>query len=226
LAAGKIEIVTNCQVLTEGFDCPDIGCLILARPTKSLGLYRQMIGRALRPAPGKDDAVILDHAGAVFMHGLPDDPIEWSLAEDRRAENKAHAARGTHKAPALVDCPECHAVRFQGAPCPACGWRPRPKPAPVDVADGELAAVDWQRRTSAITYNPNERQKFYSQLLWIADERGYKSGWAWHKFQEKFKTLPPPRKPEPTPPDEVVRAWVRSRAIAYAKSMEKQRGGP
>jgi superfamily II DNA or RNA helicase len=56
LAAGKIEIVTNCQVLTEGWNCPAVSCIVLARPTKSLGLFRQMIGRVLRPLPGKTDA--------------------------------------------------------------------------------------------------------------------------------------------------------------------------
>lgn len=75
LARGDVEVVCNCMVLTEGFDCPDVGCLVLARPTKSLGLYRQMIGRGLRSAPDKMDCVILDHAGAVFQHGFPDDPI-------------------------------------------------------------------------------------------------------------------------------------------------------
>jgi superfamily II DNA or RNA helicase len=66
LASGEIEVVTNCMVLTEGWDMPDVGCCILARPTKSIGLYRQMIGRVLRPAPGKVDAIVLDHSGAVF----------------------------------------------------------------------------------------------------------------------------------------------------------------
>ena len=110
LATGKIEIVTNCQVLTEGWDCPEVSCIVLARPTKSLGLYRQMTGRTLRPAPGKTDALVLDHAGAVFQHGFVDDPIVWTLDEDERAENQAHSRRGEHHAPALTTCPECHAV--------------------------------------------------------------------------------------------------------------------
>lgn len=70
LASGEIELITNCMVLTEGFDLPEMGCCILARPTKKMGLYRQMIGRVLRPAPGKTDAIVIDHSGAVFM-GLP-----------------------------------------------------------------------------------------------------------------------------------------------------------
>jgi superfamily II DNA or RNA helicase len=93
LAEGRVELVTNCAVLTEGFDCPEIGCLILARPTKSFSLLRQMIGRALRPSPGKADAIILDHSGSVFIHGLPDDDIAWTLDTDGRAVNRTHAAR-------------------------------------------------------------------------------------------------------------------------------------
>jgi DNA repair protein RadD len=218
LAAGTVELVTNAMVLTEGFDCPEIGCIVLARPTKSLGLYRQMVGRVLRPADGKTDALILDHAGAVFAHGFPDDPIEWTLAEDRRAENKAHASRGKRGSPALVDCPECHAVRFQGQPCPACGWRPRSKPAAVEVAEGDLGRVERDRNVTAVTH---DRRRFYAMLLHIAGERGYQRGWAGHKFKEKFGAWPSWRFIDPLPADDEVRSWVRSRAIAYAKAMQK-----
>jgi DNA repair protein RadD len=69
LSRGEIEVVTNCMVLTEGWDQPDVACCVLARPTKSMGLYRQMAGRIIRPAPGKNHALILDHAGAVFRSG-------------------------------------------------------------------------------------------------------------------------------------------------------------
>jgi len=219
LAAGKIEIVTNCQVLTEGWDCPEVACTVLARPTKSLGLYRQMTGRTLRPAPGKTDSLVLDHAGAVFQHGFVDDPITWTLHEDQRAENKAHSARGQYKAPALTTCPECAAVRFEGQPCPACHWHPVAKPKHVDIADGELGAVD---RNRTVTRPSNDdRLKFYRQLLYIARERNYKSGWAWHKTKEKFGSAPSgdysPLEPEPA-----IRAWVRSQQIAYAKAMAKK----
>jgi superfamily II DNA or RNA helicase len=220
--AGAVELICNAMVLTEGFDCPEIGCLILARPTKSLGLYRQMVGRALRPAPGKVDALIIDHSGAVFAHGFPDDPIDWSLAEDRRAENKAHAARGEYGGPPkLVDCPECKAVRFQGQPCPACGWRPQPRGSAVEVIDGDLGRVE---RDRAVVAAAIDQRQFYRQLLYIAGERGYQRGWAGHKFREKFGAWPSWRNADPVPPDDAVRAWVRSRAIAYAKAQAKQRG--
>src|SRR6476620_1984786 len=70
LASGEIEVVTNCMVLTEGWDMPAIGCLILARPTRQLGLYRQMVGRGLRPAPEKTDCIVIDHSGATYRLGF------------------------------------------------------------------------------------------------------------------------------------------------------------
>jgi superfamily II DNA or RNA helicase len=120
LASGALEVVTNCNVLTEGFDLPDIGAIVLARPTKSLGLYRQMVGRGLRPAHGKSDCLVLDHAGCTLEHGFIDEPIEWTLDPDKRPQRPAHAARAARRAATLVDCPECSAARWQGQPCPAC----------------------------------------------------------------------------------------------------------
>ena len=106
LASGEIELVTNCMVLTEGWDMPEVGCCILARPTKKMGLYRQMIGRVLRPADGKPDAIVLDHSGAVFRHGFVEDPVEWTLDPDRRAESpdaRQRAARmASHRG--LLEC--------------------------------------------------------------------------------------------------------------------------
>ena len=77
--ANETTVITNCGILTEGFDCPDIELIQLARPTTSVSLYLQMVGRALRPAPGKDYAVIIDHTANWKLHGLPDTPRQWTL---------------------------------------------------------------------------------------------------------------------------------------------------
>ncbi|MFD4259983.1 DEAD/DEAH box helicase [Streptomyces sp. NPDC058534] len=69
-AAGDVQVLTNCMVLTEGFDAPHTSCAVIARPTKSASLYVQMAGRALRPAPGKSDALLLDVMGASTRHKL------------------------------------------------------------------------------------------------------------------------------------------------------------
>ncbi len=187
LCEGSVDLITNAMVLVEGWDQPAVAALVLARPTKSLGVYRQMVGRVLRPSPGKTDAIILDHAGAVYQHGLPDEPIKWALAADRRAENTAQAARGRHQAPALTTCPECTAVRFEGQPCPVCGWRPVAKPLAVEIADGELGMVRRGRGADPAGRSPEERRRFHRQLVFIAHEHGYRPGWAAHKYREKFE---------------------------------------
>ena len=224
LARGDIDLVSNAMVLTEGWNCPVASCQVLARPTKSLRLYRQMVGRVLRIAPGKSDALILDHAGAVFAHGFPDEPIAWTLGADRRAENPAQTARKSGHTPSLTDCPECHAVRLEGKPCDFCGWRPRPRAVAPDVIDGELAEVGRDRKSMPRNIDAAERRRWHAELVWIAEERGHKPGWAAHKYKDKFGSFPIERDVQPAPPSREVRAWVRSRDIAYRKAMDKQRG--
>jgi putative DNA primase/helicase len=212
-------------VLTEGWDRPEISRIVLARPTRSFVLYRQMIGRGLRTSPetGKCDCIILDHAGAVLQHGFIDDPMIWELEEDRRVENKTHTARGQHNAPALTTCRECNAVRFEGKPCPVCGWRPIPRPRHVGIEDGELGEVN---RSGLIEKPPLDERAFYQELAWIFQEKRqrnptFKPGWIACKFKERIGRWPPYgwQGAAPLFPSPATRAWVRSRDIAFARSM-------
>jgi DNA repair protein RadD len=77
--SGEIKILSNYSLITEGFDVPACEVIQIARPTQSLGLYLQMVGRGLRPAASKPHATILDHAGVVEAHGFPDDFRVWTL---------------------------------------------------------------------------------------------------------------------------------------------------
>ena len=216
LASGETEVVCNCMVLTEGFDLPDIGCITLARPTKKMGLFRQMIGRGLRTADGKKDCIILDHSGAVFEHGFPEDRVEWPLAPDRKAKSPAHVARGTRKAK-LVECSQCSAIRLPGEPCPHCGFLPQRPARDVFVGEGELGLVS-NGRARATPNDPETKRRWHAMFKHIAAERGYKPGWVAHKYREKFGAFPSwHANPAPIPPSPEVRSWVRSRAIAYAK---------
>jgi superfamily II DNA or RNA helicase len=220
LASGEIEVVTNCMVLTEGWDMPEVGCCILARPTKKMGLFRQMIGRALRPAPGKTNAIILDHSGAVFRHGLPEDRVDWTLDPDKTARSPDHEARTpeTFGGPKLLDCTQCGALRQGGKACPNCGFLPVRKPELVQVREGDLALVT-NGKPGKTEVNARE---WLAMLSAIGIERGYKPGWAAHKFKEKFGRWPPSRNVSPIDPTLEVRSWVRSRTIAWARSQGRR----
>jgi hypothetical protein len=131
-AAGTIRVLVTVDVVSEGFDIPAAGCAILLRPTASLGLYLQQVGRVLRPAPGKDAAIILDHVGNVTRHGFPDDIRQWTL------EHGARRAGGTQPTPSVRTCPACFAS-FRPAPiCPCCGVEYQPTQYELQQIEGEL----------------------------------------------------------------------------------------
>jgi superfamily II DNA or RNA helicase len=175
LASGEVKVVTNCMVLTEGLDIPAASCIVLARPTRKMGLYRQMIGRALRPAPGKTDAIIIDHSGAVIRHGFVEDPIEWTLEPDKLA-NKIQESRSSEhfSEQRIVECSQCSALRTAGKPCPACGFLPVAPPKSIRFTDGELGPVQNGRAEGKI-YSPQERAHWHGMLCHIANERNYKA---------------------------------------------------
>jgi DNA repair protein RadD len=225
LASGDVEVVTNCAVLTEGWDMPEVGCIILARPTKSFQLYRQMIGRVIRASSetGKKDAIVLDHSGATYRHGRVEDPIEWTLDEDHKLKNRTQEERASnHSERKLVACPKCEALRTGGEACPHCGYLPQRRGEAFVCDDGELGLIQGGR-AKAQTYSAYEQHLWHGMLVHVANERGYNPGWVWHKYKEKFGAEPRGVKPDPIEPTPEVRSWVRSRMIAYAKGQEKRR---
>jgi DNA repair protein RadD len=223
LALGGLEVVCNCMVLTEGFDLPDIGCIVLARPTKSMGLFRQMVGRGLRPADGKDHCLVLDHAGAVFAHGFAEDAVEWSLEPDRKARTPAHETRALQPSNRLLECSQCKAIRTAGEPCRHCGFMPRRPGEYLHVHDGELEQVTRAGTQSSNGYTREERIDLYLGLRYIAVERGKNPKSAAHQYRKKFGEFPPWDWNDlgTRPPSDEARAWERHCRIAYAKAMQK-----
>jgi superfamily II DNA or RNA helicase len=221
LKNGVVDVVVNVGVLTEGWDQPEVQCIVLARPTKSFGLYRQIVGRGLRPAPGKDHLLVLDHAGATHMHQPVETDVIWTLSEKERAQPVPTTSGSTTRR-TLIDCPECSAVFWQGAACPACGWRRRIKPDAVEVMEGDLVLLQ-HGRTQKVGYSDLDRRNFHRQLLSIQNERRYQPGWVGRTYKKKFRAWPPWgwRDDEPLAPTDEVRRYVRSRDIAYRKARDK-----
>lgn len=136
---GRMNVLTSCDLISEGFDVPGIHGTILLRPTQSLSLYLQQVGRGFRPEAGKDRATILDHAGNSIGprgHGLPDADREWSLAgRDKKAKVKPDES--------VRQCERCYAAYASRLhKCPECGWMPAPASRTVDAVAGDLAEVD------------------------------------------------------------------------------------
>ena len=148
-----------------------------------------MIGRVLRVAPGKADAIILDHSGAVFRHGFAEDRVEWTLDVDERAASPTHETRLEYNsASRLLECTQCTMIREAGKPCPHCGFLPQRPPRDVLTAAGDLGLVDRHGKVKADRGNPAQ---WHAQLVHIARERGYKPGWAAHQYKTRFEFWPP-----------------------------------
>jgi superfamily II DNA or RNA helicase len=234
LASGETEVVCNVMVLTEGLDIPSVACIVLARPTRSLCLFRQMAGRGLRPAPGKTDLILLDHAGAVYRHGLLTDPIQWSLDVGRRADNPTHAGRSRSIFSRLLGCRQCGALRHGGEACGHCGWKPQRRPEVIVFAEGELALVKGGKKAKAEPPSPKDKQRFYQQLMALRLMRNeerigkgkapLKPTWAAAKYKDRFGSWPPfawNSSPKAAAVSPEVQSWVRSRDIAFGKRMAK-----
>jgi DNA repair protein RadD len=222
LASGETEVVSNCMVLTEGWDCPPVGCCILARPTKQMGLFRQMVGRVLRPAEVKPDAIVLDHSGAVFRHGLPEDHVEWTLDVDGRATTPAHEKRKRGEAATLRECPSCKAIMVK-PPCGACGWVPEPKARNIDFADGKLGLVIGGHAREH-RYTEDQKVIWHRMLIGEALRRGKNPNWAFYLFRDKFGHDRPSHWDRTAlEPTLEVTNFVRSRIIAFAKAKGRER---
>jgi hypothetical protein len=106
-----------------------------------------MVGRVLRPAPGKVNAIVLDHSGAVFQHGFVEDRVAWTLETDKRAESPTHTARlKSGPSSRLLECSQCGGIRTAGEPCGHCGFFPKARPEAISFRDGDLGLVDRKSR--------------------------------------------------------------------------------
>ena len=211
---GKIKVLSNCMVLTEGWDQPKVSCIIVARPTKSYPLYLQMIGRTLRPYEAKLNTLIIDHSGCVYEHGFPEDVPNWELKSgSRKRRNRKKEPIEIEKQP--ITCLECHTVydpREDGIECPNCNWIPTKKAKIVLIRQGRLVEMP------KIKPSTTDKGNFYAQLLYYCKQKGYKEGWASHKFKEKFGHFPHSKQVIPVATGKEVMNWIMHLNIKMAKS--------
>lgn len=215
---GAFTVLSNVALLSEGFDVPDTACMILARPTRSLTRFLQMVGRVLRPADGKTHALLLDHSGSVERIGHPFDDLPLALCDG--SPNKS--GRQEREKPEPKPCPSCKFVKPAGAhECPKCGFKPERK-SDVDVRDGELHRLDRKTKKPA---TPDRKQHVYSQLLQVARNKGYSPGWVAHKYRAMFDVWPRNMRDVPAAPTAELLSWLKSQQIAFSKAREKHQEG-
>ncbi len=212
--SGGTQVLTNCFLASYGFDLPDLAAVVMARPTKSLMLYLQMLGRGLRPADDKTDCLVLDHAGNVHRHGFAVDERLWTLDGERALVPPEHRVIERPEAKQLT-CPDCQCVFTGSRVCPECGYYFAPKGREVQTLDGELVEIG-----ANLPDDQQDRLQFYVELRGIAHEKGFKPGWTAHKFKEQFGTFPPWNWNDlpAAVPSVTTRRWVQSRFIAWRKT--------
>ncbi len=207
---GDIAVLSSVGVLTEGFDAPRAEVAILARPTQSEALHLQMIGRVLRPAPGKERALIHDHAGNLLRLGLPDEARDFGLAPTPKRIRDllmCPLCRAVIGRPDVDGrCKQCHEIiappREQGAPDVAgradkvevSGERINMKQiAELRARRGALGLAreltDAQLARAARATR-EERAGEFKRLVDVATRKGFKPGFAAHQYRAIFTVWP------------------------------------
>jgi superfamily II DNA or RNA helicase len=160
LGNGSIEVLTACDLISEGLDVPVVGAVILLRPTKSLVLFMQQVGRGMRPAPGKQHLVVLDHVGNIAAHSLPDLERVWTLDGVETPEPEV---------PSELERPHVAQPRF------------------IRETAGKLAELTAANRIAMIRRMPYRTvlgaKLTEPELRLYAQVHGYKPGWVWHRLR-------------------------------------------
>jgi superfamily II DNA or RNA helicase len=191
LASGSLTLVSNAMVLTEGVDVPRVDCIVLARPTKSAGLYLQMAGRGLRTFSGKSNLLLLDHGNCIRECGLVAQDRNWQLLPDATSKR----GKSVSYAETFKVCPDCGKVAELTDVWCGCGYRfaPRGKQKNLKVYNGQLELVE-EKHVRA--YSQAQRKAKYFRLL-VDQHTGVKKdgspfskGYAYVKYEAMFKQRP------------------------------------
>lgn len=217
-ADSSIHGLIATDILTKGFDVPDVLIGVSARPfSKSLSSHIQQMGRVMRSHPGKEFALWLDHSGNYLRFRDDwDDVYENGVSELDDGKEKAKK-EPTEQEKKDAKCPKCsHFWPRMADTCPCCG-HVRERRNVVSAVPGEMQELG--ESSAALR---EQKRSFYGQLIFIGNERGYAPGWAANKYKEKFGMWPNGLARDPIQPTHQVMNWVTSSAIKWARSKRKE----
>lgn len=186
---GKITVLCNVGIISEGVSIDDCTCCLLLRPTESNALFLQQSMRCMRYQPGKT-AKIIDCVGNYTRNPLPDAEVEWSLTQSVKKQTRFNSS-GDFK---IRTCSECFMV-FPTAPvCPFCGAEYKPTPKELQAHEEiQLERITEERKRELEKLRKQQKREVamcrtFDELLRIQNERGYKSGWAF--CQARLRNIP------------------------------------
>lgn len=169
----EIQVLTNVDLIGEGFDVPDCSTVIMLRPTKSLSLFIQQSMRGMRYRPNKT-SIIIDHVDNVREFGLPDSKRQWSLKVKKSSGSKAEVN--------IKQCLKCFAVfPAEEKVCTECGYVPEVKQITDYEVDKQASLAEVTKNDVDITldFRDPEDCKSVEELYQLAKNRNYKPGWAY-----------------------------------------------
>lgn len=189
---GDLMVIASVQLLVEGVDIPSIACVQWLRPTKSLVIWMQGIGRGLRPHSQKDKLIILDHVGNWSRLGLPDDDRDWSLEGSKRKGKKSDSEENL----SVQVCASCYFSFKSGVyACPHCGEAVEFKERKIEIVEGELERIQKAKEEEEIKKQARKEQgrsQSLEELIALGVKRQYRdpAAWAVRVFCSRQKRRP------------------------------------
>ena len=217
--AGILQVLVNVTIASYGFDCPEVDCLVAARPTKSLVLWLQCLGRGMRTAPGKKECLVLDHADNTRQLGRAEDLYRWRLDEGKEAVGNWTRHEGSEeKEEKPHECEQCHHIFSRSRVCPKCGWEIPFSKRDIEAVDADLVLIGGAEAKRLPEGWPSHKI-FYQMLIWYGMQKGYKPGWSAVKFKEKCECWPEGswHNLAAVPANERVLNWIKKQQQNYAR---------
>lgn len=192
LADGRLHGLSSVDLISEGTDIPLASVAICLRPTESLGLWLQQIGRVLRPAPGKTRGLILDHVGNWRKHGKAADDRQWSLSGVQKKKNSGDFG------PIVKQCKKCFAVWEKDLRCPYCGNVNVTAAKLPEEKAGQLREITDEE---AATFKRNKMREYaaaqtYKEVLELTRKYGDKRTFAWNYWNARKISRAKKQKPD------------------------------
>ena len=208
--SGDTMVVCNVGLYQEGLDVPDVSCVVMNRPTKSLGLWRQCGGRGLRISKEHPDCLVFDHGGVIDENGFLDEKIHWSLDGKKVADRKPRKAKEKGKS----TCTACGLIFESRDTCPDCGSPVKSFGKKIDSTDDELKELNKNKRATIA-----DKRRYLGMMKFWVHSKGYNYKMINAKYRSRFGCWPHSSVKDVSSiePDVAFLNLMKSDMIRYAK---------